>query len=110
MTPSNPSTSYTETFELLASERRREVLRALRGREEPLPVEELATMLACGDRDQRDPNGRRRIEAELTHRHIPKRAERGVVTYESRAVAYRGDEFVDTLLELPADEAAVTLG
>lgn len=110
MPASNLSTSYTEAFELLASERRREALRALRQREDPLPVEELAAILACGARDQRDPNVRRRIEAELEHRHVPKLTEHGVVTYESGTVAYRPDEFVETLLELTADEAAVTLG
>lgn len=75
----------SERHGLLASERRRSILDALEGRSVSIELDDLAAELAARDEhlDPTDPEGVRRLKAELHHVHLPMLSDSGVLDYDS---------------------------
>jgi hypothetical protein len=76
-------------FSLLRNERRREVIRYLRGRTEPVELRELSEHVAAIENDccRADVTyeQRKRVQTALYQMHLPKLDEQGVVSYDQRA-------------------------
>lgn len=98
----NPNTtdslSVSKQCELLASNRRRAILRYLSARPgEPVDIDELADfLLAHGEEADRQ-----NILLSLHHVHLPKLADAGVITYQrdQRQLIYRGARELGQLLD-----------
>jgi hypothetical protein len=97
-TNTTDSLSVSEQCELLASNRRRAILRYLTARPgEPVDRDELADfLLAHGEEADRQD-----IILTLQHAHLPKLADAGVITYqrEQRQLTYRGSRELGQLLD-----------
>lgn len=86
-----------DCIELLASNRRRTLLRLLEqdGTRERYTLESLATAIAQTEReDELGAIPSRRVSAALHHNHLPKLDDAGIVDYDADAarVKYRGDD------------------
>lgn len=66
-------------FDVLAAERRRHTLRHLVAAGTTVPLTELATHVATATDDQQE------VKIDLHHRHLPKLAEEGLVSYDTEA-------------------------
>lgn len=92
----------SEWHELLASERRRELLDVLADRTTPVELEKVAvlTVVEGDDPDAGAPDDGsvQRVATTLHHTHLPKMAEAGVLDYDpqSRRIDPRGD-LVDSI-------------
>lgn len=76
-------------FSMLRNERRREVIRYLRDREGPVDLRALSEHVAAVENDC-DPadvtyEQRKRVQTALYQMHLPKLAERDIVSYDQRA-------------------------
>ena len=107
-----PGEHGNAVFEALSSSSGREMLRTLRRRSTPVPVDDLAAALAAdGGTDQSD---EREVLLELTHTVVPKfeaaglveRTESGVATTDHPALS---DPAVDRLVEADADRVLEAL-
>lgn len=94
-------------FELLASERRRAVLRRLDDGEEPVPVPELVAAVVAREASvEFTPDQHERVAVSLEHVHLPKLHDAGVVEYDDDAGTVRlreGHELLFEHLYLPDD-------
>lgn len=85
-----PTPSPDEVFDALAHSRRRLVLRALRGRADPVSLAELAGHVGTRESNATvadlDPARRQAIRAELVHVHLPKLADYGLVEIDEETV------------------------
>jgi DNA-binding transcriptional ArsR family regulator len=92
------SPSLTDLYGILASPRRRELLRYLADYPGPVSVEELAVTLAAHarttDAGAFEPASTERLQATLEHVDLPKLVETNIVEYDPRGDAVRrGDGF-----------------
>lgn len=98
-----------EVLQLLASERRRTALSALRDRRgEPVPVDLLVDLVAERERPPPGPASHRElVEIDLHHVHLPRLADAGVIAYDpvEETVRYEEAELLESLLAVAnADE------
>ncbi len=110
MTP----TELDACLQLVADRQRRCILQYVRDRPaEPIAVDELVdavsrTMAA----ESSSTNDAERIAVQLSHSHLPKFAEHGVIDYDrdDRTVRYRPDERLESLLDsVPEETSAARL-
>lgn len=101
-------------FEVLADRRRRLVLGYLESTDDGVAeYDELVDHVLAGtSTDAAEPDARKRIAADLHHRHLPKLADSDLIEYDRRSetVRYRGAEAVPELLDLASDHDAQALG
>lgn len=113
MTTMNSTTEAGSTdalLKLLAHPQRRTLLHYLRQNgAEPVPVNELVTVLKPDDVDPATDEGqrqRRQVLLSLQHVHLPQLADAGALDYDSRAetVHYTPVDRVEALLQFVRDE------
>lgn len=75
----------SEQFELLRSERRRQVMDALHDEAEPLALEALAARIAEDETDSESDETVHSVSISLHHLHLPKMDEMGVLDYDAEA-------------------------
>lgn len=97
----------TTVFSAIADDRRRAILRAVRGPEAgELPLEDLVVAVDeavhSGDGAEFDEQRRRRVRTALHHNHLPKLEESGFIEYDSDSGTVRmaRDEFRSEVVEL----------
>ncbi|MFC4544559.1 hypothetical protein ACFO5R_21740 [Halosolutus amylolyticus] len=113
-----PAFSKDEIFHLLQNERRRMVLRYLRGTDGPVRMRDVAEQVAAWEHDttveELTSTQRQRVYIPLYQSHLTKLDEAGVIDYQqNRGIVERKPlaDQVDTYLELePADESAAEPG
>jgi hypothetical protein len=92
----------TDRYELLADDERRAALAALRGRSDPVDLDELTAAVAgreTGDVETDDAT-RKRVRISLHHVHLPKLSEAGVCTYDREETVVSADsDAVDSLAQ-----------
>lgn len=71
-------------FQALSNERRRRALAVVAATDERVSLTDVAVELAAatGEGDDVDPDEARRIRRSLYHRHVPRLAEAGLVSYD----------------------------
>ena len=104
MTPTDLDTR----LQLVSDRQRRCILQHVRDKPtEPVPFDELvdAVSRAMAADDATTPDAER-IAIQLSHNHLPKFAEHGVIDYDrdDRTVRYRPDERLESLLDSVPDE------
>ena len=93
--------SLDETLRLLADERRREMIYALdRAETDSFTYDEVVDAVAENGglpQDHRD-----RLEVEMTHVHLPKMDENGLIEYdeEEEVITYDPDEEIEELMDV----------
>ncbi|WP_265110949.1 DUF7344 domain-containing protein [Halosolutus halophilus] len=113
-----PAFSKDEIFHLLQNERRRMVLRYLRGTEGPVRMRDIAEQVAAWEHDttveELTSTQRQRVYIPLYQSHLTKLDEAGVIDYQqNRGIVERKPlaDRVDTYLELePTDEPSAETG
>lgn len=97
------SSTIDRTFDLLASQRRREVVTELRNTSDGVvSVDDLAGYIVERDFEETDYD---RIRVLLHHKHLPKLADASGIDFDPRSgmVRYHGNEFVEAVLDRIAD-------
>ena len=85
-------------FEILTNPRRRYTMAYLRSQDEPVPIGELAEVVAAWERDTSvelvSSKERKSVYTSLYQTHLPKMADAGVVDYDARSqeVRYWSDD------------------
>lgn len=97
---SDEGLSRGEAYDLLSNERRRYVLEAFDGTEQPVPVQELAAYVAARengtDAEATTDAERKRAYVSLYQNHVPRLAEVGVLDHDDAAgTVAPGDRFDD---------------
>ncbi|ELY60620.1 DUF7344 domain-containing protein [Natronolimnohabitans innermongolicus] len=107
------SLSKDELFHLLQNERRRLVLRFLRGTEEPVRMRDVAEQVAAWEHDttveELTSKQRQRVYIPLYQSHLTKLDEAGLIDYQkSRGIVERkpAADVADRYLQVPADDTA----
>ncbi|GAB3419467.1 hypothetical protein GCM10027435_20860 [Haloparvum alkalitolerans] len=84
--PDEPDLSDNEVFEMLANRRRRFVIHALKGEEEPMDVSELSRRVTAWEvgvePDAVEYEDRRNVYSTLRRTHLPKLEEKDVITVD----------------------------
>lgn len=94
-----------ELFGLLANERRQALISVLATRDGPVDVDELTRAIAAletsTDATDVDEADLRRVRLTLHHVHLPKMADRGVISYDrNRRMVALADGLIETSLDV----------
>lgn len=91
----------SQIFDLLSNERRRRIIRLLRTREDPVPLDEMVDALAAIEYDISPEDAtevqRRRIHVSITQSHLPKLESFGVVAFDTEKKLVRRGEHAETV-------------
>lgn len=106
-----------EIFHVLQNERRRNALRYLQGKDEPVRMRDLAEQVAAWEHDttvvQLSSTQRQRVYIPLYQSHLPKLDEMGVITYQqNRGIVQREPraDLFDPYLDPTTDQPPETKG